>query len=61
MNITEAMVLWKERLADDCEYRIASGCKHYCGEPACKIQFCPLLRSEAKISKEPIYNFRDMS
>ncbi len=60
MKIEEAMILWKERLSDDCEYRRASACTHDFGERQCNIKFCPLLGPRAKLEKEPIYTFKDV-
>ena len=54
-NISEAMVIWNKRLADDCIHRIASGCRHTLGKGQCNIILCPILR-EAKI--QTIYKFR---
>jgi len=60
IEFNEAMKLWKERLADDCEYRRASGCTHDFGERACRIKFCPMLGPRAKLEKEVQYDFRDI-
>ncbi len=54
-NISEAMVFWNKRLADDCIDRVASGCRNVLGKGQCNIIVCPRLR-EAKI--QIIYKFR---
>ena len=59
MNINEAMKLWKKKLADDCEYRIGSGCKHDMGEPQCNIKVCPILH-KANLRRKPIYDFYEI-
>ena len=57
MDISEAMSLWNKRLADDCIYRVASGCRHDFGKGQCNIIICPLLTQEADLVIE--YTFRD--
>ena len=56
LDISEAMKLWNIRLADDCIYRIATGCKHLLGKGQCNIIICPIL-GEAQL--QIIYQFRD--
>jgi len=49
VNISDAMVLWNKRLADDCIHRVASGCRHDLGKGQCNIIICPILTQEADL------------
>jgi len=58
LSISETKKIWNNRLADNCQYRIANRCTHeFNKDNGCSIILCPILLSKTKLKR--IFKFID--